>query len=104
MLKEEWEAKSRNGSVVSHIMLMRERLESMASIVPENRKCAQAQQKQWYDRTSRERVLEEGDKFPVLLPTSTFKLLAQWQGPYVILKRVGKVNYVVDMVDRRKRR
>ena len=40
----------------------------------------------------------------VLLPTSTSKLLAQWQGPYTIVKRVGKVNYMVDMVDRRKRR
>ena len=104
VLKEEWEAKSRNESVVSHIMLMRERLESMASIVQENMKRAQAQQKQWYDRTARERVLEEGEKVLVLLPTSTSKLLAQWQGPYVILKRVGKVNYVVDMADRRKRR
>ena len=39
----------------------------------------------------------------VLLPTSTNKLLAQWQGPYTIICQVGEVNYEVDMHDRRKR-
>ena len=40
----------------------------------------------------------------VLLPTSTSKLLAQWQGLYVIVKRVGKVNYMVDMAGKRRQR
>ena len=40
----------------------------------------------------------------VLLPTSTSKLLAQWQGPYPVLRRVGRVNYEVDMADHRKRK
>ena len=42
----------------------------------------------------------------VLLPTSTrSKLLASWQRPYQITKRVGLVNYMyqVDMHDKRKR-
>ena len=40
----------------------------------------------------------------VLLSTSANKLLAQWQGPYQVLQQVGKVNYLVDMHDRRKRK
>jgi hypothetical protein len=31
----------------------------------------------------------------VLLPTESSKLLAQWQGPYVVNKRIGQVNYGV---------
>ena len=38
----------------------------------------------------------------MLLPTSINKLLAQWQGPYCILQRVGKVNY--EVTDKRKRK
>ena len=40
----------------------------------------------------------------VLLPTSSNKLLAQWQGPYQVVQRSGKVIYVMDMHDRRKRK
>ena len=40
----------------------------------------------------------------VLLPTTANKLLAQWQGPYQVVKRLGRVSYLIDMHDRRKRR
>ena len=40
----------------------------------------------------------------VLLPTSTSKLLAQWQGPYPVIRRIGNANYEIDMTDRRKRK
>ena len=45
VLKEEWETKANNESVISHIMLMQERLESMSNLVQRNMKQAQAQQK-----------------------------------------------------------
>ena len=40
----------------------------------------------------------------LLLPSSKSKLMAQWQGPYRVVKQVGKVNYLVDMHNRRKRK
>ena len=40
----------------------------------------------------------------IILPTTNEKLSARWQGPYQVLKRVGKVDYLVDMHDHRKRR
>ena len=40
----------------------------------------------------------------LLLPTSSKKLLAQWQVPYQVLKRLGGVNYLIDMPHRRKRK
>ena len=39
----------------------------------------------------------------VLLPSSSSKLMAQWQGPYSVIKKVGKVNYQLRMHDRRKK-
>ena len=105
IIKEEWEAASKSSeSVVSHVLLMRERLERMMTLAQGNLKNAQKQQKRWYDWTSRERTLKPGDRVLVLLPTSTSKLLAQWHGPYPVVSQVGRVKYVVDMVDRRKRK
>ena len=38
----------------------------------------------------------------VLLPTRTEKLLAKWKGPYNVIRKVGKVNYELEMTDGRK--
>ena len=64
---------------------------------------AQEKQKQWYDENSREREFQVGDYVLVLLPDSTQKLFARWQGPYVIKKKIGEVTYQVDMWDKKKR-
>ena len=91
-------------SVLSHILLVRERLEEMSELVSENLKGAQKRQKLWYDQNARERVLEPEDEVLVLLPTTSNKLLVQWHGPYRVLHRVGEVNYEVYMPDKHKRR
>jgi hypothetical protein len=81
---------------------MRDRLAEMSEIVQENLSRAQQTQKQWYDRTARTRKFNPGDRVLVLLPTSTHKLRAQWQGPFTATEKRGEVNYVVDMGDRRR--
>ena len=40
----------------------------------------------------------------MLLPTSSNKLLAQWQGPCLVTHKVGKVDYEIDMLNKRNRR
>jgi ribosomal protein L21E len=82
----------------------RDKLREIADIVKENLKKVQGKQKQQYDKNARLREFTPGDPVLVLLPTSTSKLLAQWQGPYQVLKRVGRVSYLVDMRDKRKRK
>ena len=105
VLRETWEANTSGGeSVLSYILAMRERLEKMTELVQENLSRAQKQQKVWYDRNARNREFQPGDQVLVLLPTSTNKLIAQWQGLYVVVRRLGKVNYEVEMKDKRKKR
>ena len=105
VLKEGWEPHSQSDvSVVSYVVQMRDKFAEMAKLVQCNMEAAQCLQKQWYDRTARERKLKAGDQVLVLLPTSSSKLLAQWQGPYSVVRPVGKVNYLIDMHDRRRRK
>ena len=105
ILRETWEASHKSEeSVVSYVLATQEKLRDMAEIVQKNLTKAQKKQKLWYDQNARMREFAAGDPVLVLLPTSTSKLRGQWQGPYQVVKRVGKVSYLVDMHDKRKRR
>lgn len=55
------------------------------------------QQKRWYDKTTRECNLRAGDKVLLLLPDITQKFYRKWQGPYVITRKLGSVNYEVQI-------
>lgn len=78
----------------------------MSDIAQENMQAAQRQQKTWYDQKARERSFQPDDQVLVLLPMSPAKLTAQWQGPYRVIRPVGKVNYMylIHMPDRRNKR
>ena len=82
---------------------MREKLEEMSELARENLQKSYVKQKTWYDRKAREQSFDKGDKVLVLLPLSTDKLSPEWQGPYPIERKVGEVDYEVNMGDRRKK-
>nr|KAG5694954.1 hypothetical protein BaRGS_031237 [Batillaria attramentaria]KAG5695632.1 hypothetical protein BaRGS_029122 [Batillaria attramentaria] len=56
-----------------------------------------SRQKRYYDKNARNRKFVIGDKVLVLLPTSTNKLLAQWQGPFEVLRVVSPVDYEIPL-------
>ena len=89
---------------MSYVLSTQEKLRAAKDLIQENLAKAQEKQKTWYDKNARLRQFEPGDPVLVLLPTSTSKLLAQWQGPYQVMKRTGKVNCLVDMQDGQKRK
>lgn len=92
MLKEEWTAeKPAQCSVISYVLQMREKLETIRTLAKENLQDAQKRQKVWYDNHAREKNLKPGQKVLVLLPSGACKLLAKWQGPYVITRKLGPV-------------
>ncbi len=58
----------------------------------------------WYDQHARLRQFQPGQKVLLLLPTSTSKLLAKWQGPYTVVRKMGPVTYEVHHPDKGKAR
>ena len=104
VVRETWEATTKSDpNIVSYVLAMREKLDKMTELVQENLSRAQCYQKTWYDCTARVREFGVGDRVVVLLPTSTHKLRAQWQGPYTIVRKFGEANYVIDMKNKGKR-
>ena len=105
VFRDNWTAKApEQQTVVSHLLDIRTRLADYHDLVETNLRMAQQDQKRWYDKTARQRKLNVGDNVLVLLPNSTNKLLAQWEGPYPITKSLDPVNYEVNMFEKRKKR
>ena len=85
-----------------YVTRVRERMELARELVQQNMAQARMKQKEWYDQKAREMQLQPRDKVLVFLPTSTHKLRAQWQGPYLVKRAIGRVNYEVAMPEPRK--
>ena len=105
ILRETWESSPKSSeSIVSHVLSIHDKLDKLRSLVQENLAKAQDYQKAWYDKHARSHEFHQGDQVLVLLPTSKNKLLAEWQGPYPVIRRIGKVVYEVDMKGHRRRK
>ena len=67
-------------------------MEKGKQIVEDKARVVQAKQKAYYDQKTWELNL--------LVPSRTKKFVAQWQGPYMVTRRTGKLNYEIRMPDK----
>ncbi len=101
VLKEQWiQNPEIEADVLSFVMEVKDRMELAKEVVEQNAKFAQTKQKEYYNRKTKEMDIEAGDKVLLLLPLSKKKFVAKWQGPYKVTKRVGKVNFEIEMPDK----
>jgi len=104
LLKENWLAIEPPTNILDQVSDLRQRLTSACDIAQKNMKATQHRMKTWYDKKARHRTFEVGEKVLALLSLPNQPLQARFCGPYmyVVTKRVGDVNYVIDTPDRRK--
>lgn len=105
LLRKSWETPSSaasDRSVVQFVLEMRDRLAEYREEAEVNLREAQQSQKAWYDRQARHREFQPGQKVLLLLPSSTSKLLAKWQGPFTVLRKMGPVTYEIHHPEKRK--
>ncbi len=101
VLRETWEeGPSESKNEIQHVLDLRTKLHTLGQLSMENLLQAQDKQSRLYNRGARLRNFTPGDKVLVLLPTSSSKLLAKWQGPFEVTRRVGDLNYEVVRTDR----
>ncbi|KAK5854605.1 hypothetical protein PBY51_004785 [Eleginops maclovinus] len=101
LFKENWEeGPSTSKNEIQYVMDLRAKLHSLGQLSRENLLQAQERKQRLYNRGSKLRQFSPGDKVLVLLPTSSSKLLAKWQGPFVVTRRVGDVDYELVRSDR----
>uniref|UniRef100_A0A6A7G2U0 Reverse transcriptase n=1 Tax=Hirondellea gigas TaxID=1518452 RepID=A0A6A7G2U0_9CRUS len=89
-------------AVTEYVLQIREKLRQYLELSGMSNELAKSKQKVYYDRLSRSRKFQPGDKVLMLLPTSTNKLLAEWKGPFEIVRKLNKVDYIIRVGDKEK--
>ena len=67
-----------------YVIDLRNRLEETCKLAQEELKKTQLRSKAWYDKKTKPRKFQVGDRVLVLLPTEANKLLMGWKGPYQV--------------------
>ena len=105
ILKELWTKEVKAPEVKNsyqYVFELREKLEDTLKIAHEELQKAQQKRKHYYDRKTKVRKFQPGDKVLVLLPTDHNKLLMQWKGPNEVSSVVGISDYKVKVKDKLK--
>ena len=100
ILKEYWAKEDQSDetkTIYQYVVDLRNRLEETCALAQEELIKAQETQKKLYDRTAQPTKLKVGEKVLLLLPTKANKLLLQWKGPYMVVEKLSKVNYKIQV-------
>jgi hypothetical protein len=80
---------------LTYITELKEQLEAASEAAEAEMRRQGDRQKRMYDRKTTVREFKEGDLVLILQPTSSFKLLAQWAGPYPVTRKLNSFNYEI---------
>ena len=80
--------------VTKYVISMRKKIKEFMKDANRNEIGGKTKQRVYYDKDSRKRNYKLGDKVLMFLPTFTNKLLANWKGPFEMVRRIDKFDYV----------
>ena len=105
ILKELWTKEVEEPEVKNsyqYVFELREKLEETLKLAHSQLQKAQDKGKHYYDRKTRVRKCQPGEKVLVLLPTDHNNLLMQWKGPFEVSSVVGLNDYKVKVKGKEK--
>ena len=102
ILKENWLTVEPPNSLLDQVSDLCLRLTSACELAQKNMKIAQNRMKIWYDKKAQPPTFKIGEKVLAFLLLPRQPLQARFCGPYIVTKRVGNVNYIIDTPDRRR--
>ena len=104
-MREAWtNVRPQEQNVASQVIEVRTRLAQLTDLVNNNMAKAQAKLQEWFDKGARCEQFEVGAMVLMLMPSSSSKLQAQWQGPLCVTKRFSQNDYEVEVGGRHKQR
>lgn len=95
LLKENWEDKFEDKSVVEYVLTLLKRLCESQELAQINTAEAQQHAKVYYDRSACTRTFKEGDKVLILKSSKANKLEVAWDGPVTVKQKLSDTKYLV---------
>ena len=96
LLKEKWlDEDPEKISVLKYVATFKDRLFRAGQMAKRNLQESQSKMKVWYDRKTKSRCFEPGDRVLVLFPVVGNPLQAKYSGPYKVVKKISGTNYLV---------
>ena len=88
LLKEKWlDEDPEKISVLKYVATFKDRLFRAGQMAKRNLQESQSKMKVWYDRKTKSRCFEPGDRVLVLFPVVGNPLQAKYSGPYKVVRR-----------------
>jgi len=100
ILREMWENPQLdpdNRNSFQYVLDLKEKLALGANLATENAKISVNKYSTYFDLKSKKRSLLPNQEVLVFLPDTTHKLTMKWSGPYKVLDKTSRVNYLVDI-------
>ena len=89
-------------NLLNYVSDFKLKLSKAFELAQNNLRSTQNKMKARYDKSSKERQFEVGERVLAFLPVSGKPLQARYFGPYTVMKKVSDVNYIVNTPGRRK--
>ena len=102
LLFESWVEDEKSEELSVYVKKLRSKLVQVREFALKNLERAQVKMKLTHDKKSVARDFATGEKVLLFLPVRKSPLQARFQGPYKVIRKEGKVNYLISTPGRRK--
>lgn len=102
VLHDSWTEGTSPQNLLAYVNGFKHRLYEAGKMAKKHLKSSQTRMKSLYDRRSEKRQFMPGDQVLALLPVEGSPFQAQYSGPFVVMKQVTDLNYLIATPDRRK--
>src|SRR5260221_7771583 len=100
ILRELWTKESVDPEIKTtyqYVLDLRERIQDTCELARQELAKVQLRNQGYYNRKTRDRTFQVGEKILLLLPTVHNKMELQWKGPYSVVKKVSNLDYQIKM-------
>ena len=94
LLCEGWEAGAKPEPLADYVTKLKERMKCAHELARKNLEIAQGKMKAHFDKKAKTREFKSGDLVLLFDNAACKPLQAKYRGPFVIVKKLGPVNYL----------